>query len=235
LASVQRGRDLGAHAARGQRPAGSFAVPHAPAEQLRRPSPLAPVDGSARREVARVTRCAGVVLSFLPTVADRADAPARARHALFAPVLDRRRRSVSWVGRPAEMREARFAPSGMYCPAMLKRILGMMVFCAMAFGSACSTLGGYPSEWHNSTDSIYVYVSDPSNMTKMPAAGKTVTLLDAVLSLGDTGGDLSRVVVERCSDAGMIRLEVDVRQMLLTGVTTQNILLQPGDVVGIPG
>jgi len=118
---------------------------------------------------------------------------------------------------------------------MSMRTIGALVLVAMALASACSTVQGYPPEWHAATNSIHVYGSIPAKTIGLPASGEPVTLLDVVLGLGETGSDLTRVVVFRRSGSEMIRLDVDVRAMLLTGQTTQNIMLQPGDVVGIVG
>lgn len=118
---------------------------------------------------------------------------------------------------------------------MITRLLRAAVCCAAAALPACSTLGGYPPEWHEARDSIHVYVSDSSEPIEIATGGEIRTVLDVVLAVGRTAGDLSRVVVFRRAGADMSRFEVDVRDMLLTGNTASNIQLQPGDVVGIAG
>jgi hypothetical protein len=118
---------------------------------------------------------------------------------------------------------------------MTRRILGAVVLVAMALASACSTLGDYPSDWHSARNSIHVYGSLPARMIELPTSGQKITLLDLVLGLGETGGDLSRVVVFRRSGSGTTRFDVDVLDMVRTGNTSHNIVLQPGDVVGIAG
>lgn len=105
---------------------------------------------------------------------------------------------------------------------------------ATTLASACASLADYPSEWHDTTDSIHVYGSMPAKTIVVPA-GKDLTLLDAFFGLGDERGDSTRIVVFRREDASVMRIDVDVREMLRTGKTTHNILLRPGDVLHVTG
>lgn len=118
---------------------------------------------------------------------------------------------------------------------MIKRVVQASVLC-MVFGlSACASVGRYPNQWHAADSSIRVYVSDSDQSVEIEAGNKTVTLLDAVFSVDHSGADLSRVVVYRRAGSEMIRLEVDVVEMVRTGETAGNVELRPGDVVGIAG
>jgi len=93
-----------------------------------------------------------------------------------------------------------------------------------------STLGDYPPEWHSASDSIHVYGSGPARTIEMSDDGQP--LLDVVFGLGQTSIP-SSVVVFRRTGSDTIRIEIDVRDMLVTGNTKPNILLRPGDVVAI--
>jgi hypothetical protein len=117
---------------------------------------------------------------------------------------------------------------------MRRRALGIVLVAATVLAASCSTLADYPSEWHDAGDSIHVYGSMPARTITLPPGGE-MTLLDAVFSLGESRGDLSQVVVFRRTDSGTVRIDVDVRGMLVSGNTTRNILLRPGDVVGVIG
>ena len=120
-------------------------------------------------------------------------------------------------------------------PFMMSRVLHVAVLSAVAVLAGCSTLGGYPNDWHGASDVIHVYVSDSAKAIEIPTAGQVITLIDAVLKAGESAGDLSHVVVCRRIGSEMTRLVVDVRDMLRTGNTANNIQLQPGDVIGIAG
>ena len=61
---------------------------------------------------------------------------------------------------------------------------------AVAF-SGCTSLGSYPSEWHGTSDAIHVYVADAATAIEIPATGRDVTVLDAVLHVGLPAGDLT--------------------------------------------
>ena len=122
-----------------------------------------------------------------------------------------------------------------YAEQMMRRMLTVTGTVTVLLAAACSSLDGYPGEWHSATDSVRVYVADRTRVTALPISDQPMTLLDAVFALGDTGADLSRITVFRRSGSETMTLEVDVREMVRTGATEKNILLQPGDVVGIAG
>ena len=105
---------------------------------------------------------------------------------------------------------------------------------AVAF-SGCTSLGSYPSEWHGTSDAIHVYVADAATAIEIPATGGDVTVLDAVFHAGLPVGDLTNVVLYRRAGSEMLRLAIDVREMVRTGNNSSNILLQAGDVIGIAG
>ena len=119
---------------------------------------------------------------------------------------------------------------------MVRHILGTFALVAMALAPACSTLGDYPSDWHSASNSIHVYISEPARVVEIPFRGEKISLLDVFFTHGMAErGDLSHVVVFRRTGSGTTRLEVDVRDMIRTGNNDNNIMLQPGDVVGIAG
>lgn len=97
--------------------------------------------------------------------------------------------------------------------------------------SACATNDHYPPEWHSASDSVHVFGALPSRTIAMPAGGEDVTVLEFVTGLGDTGCDLSHVVVFRRSGPDMLQVAIDVKDMIRTGNTVSNIVLRPGDVV----
>ena len=103
---------------------------------------------------------------------------------------------------------------------------------AMVFASACSSVAEYPSEWHDAGDSIHVFGAVPA---KTVTVSEDMTVLDVFFGLGEARGDASRVMVFRRTDEGLMRVDVDVREMLLTGNAAANIQLRPGDVVRVAG
>lgn len=120
----------------------------------------------------------------------------------------------------------------------------MVVRVALSLGvvllSACSSMEDSPGAWEVRSDTIHVYVSGSRKPVEIASSGQVVTLIDAVFearqSVGDQSvGDLRHVLVLRRAGAETIRLEVDVRDMLRTGNTANNIQLQSGDVVRIAG
>lgn len=115
---------------------------------------------------------------------------------------------------------------------MNRRALAAAFVTTLFVSSACSTTASHPAKWHEATDSICVYVGDPSSAVRIRVADEEMTVLRAVSESG-LKGDLSRVSVLRGAGADAIRVDVDVREMILTGVTTHNVMLRPGDVVRI--
>lgn len=118
---------------------------------------------------------------------------------------------------------------------MIRGVLQSFLLSGVGLLSACSTLGGYPSEWHSTSNVIHAYVSDSGRAVEIPVT-EGITLIDVVLQVAKNDeGDLTRVVVYRRAGSEVLRFDVDVRDMLLTGRTVNNLQLRAGDVVGIAG
>ncbi len=118
---------------------------------------------------------------------------------------------------------------------MMPRVLGVAFPFALAVLSGCSSVGGNSGAWEMRGDTIHVYVSGSRKPIEIGTTGQVITLIDAVIKAGQSVGDLRHVVVFRRAGAETIQFEVDVREMLLTGNTANNIQLQPGDLVRIAG